>query len=73
MAAIKRNIIHDAFVALEISAAQILWNFEKFFDTIEVGILVMAALTYSYPPVLLFIAKFIHTATRVISADGGFR
>ena len=29
MAAIKRNIIHEACVALGISSAQILWDFEK--------------------------------------------
>ena len=36
----------------------------------EVGILAMAALRYGHTPVPLFIALLIHTATRVISADG---
>ena len=49
MAAIKRNISREARVALGISGAQILWDFEKFFDDMEVGILVMAALRYGYP------------------------
>ena len=70
MATIKRNIFHEACVALGISGAQILWDFEKFFDTMEVGIVVMAALRYGYPPVPLPIAMLIHIASRVISADG---
>ena len=36
----------------------------------EVGILVMAAPRYGYPLVPLFIALLIHTATKMISADG---
>ena len=70
MAAIKRNIIHEACVALEISGARTLWDFKKLFDTMDVGILAMAALRYGYPPAPSFITLLIHTATRVISADG---
>ena len=36
----------------------------------EVGMLVMVALRHGYPPVPLFIALVIHTATRVTTADG---
>ena len=67
---IKSKIIFEACVALGISGAQILWDFEKLFDTTEVGIHVMAALKFGYLAVPLLIAMLIHTATRVISADG---
>ena len=70
MAARKRNLFFEACVALGISGAQILCDFEKFFDTMEVGILVIAALKYGYPAVPLLIAMLIYIAYRVISAEG---
>ena len=50
----------------------ILVDAEKFFDTLDLAVLVPKALALGYPPVFLYLGALMHRAARVLKADGTY-
>ena len=69
-AALKRNLRAEVAFWLGHESAAMFNDFEKFFDTIDIKILIQNALDEGFPPVMLALVLQQHLAPRVIQANG---
>jgi len=67
---LRRLLKAEVCSVLDFPQATLLWDAEKFFDTISPEQVAAAGLQLGYPVVPLFFAMCTHTAARVLSSDG---
>ncbi|CAE8616817.1 unnamed protein product, partial [Polarella glacialis] len=68
-AALVRELKNECCAWMNIDVGQILWDVEKFYDSIDIPTLALAALRLDYPPVLLHMGLQVHRGVRYITAE----
>ena len=69
-AAVLREFAHELGACLGTTSATLQLDLEKIFDTINVATLVTKALALQFPPRELYLTLQVHTAARVLRAEG---
>jgi hypothetical protein len=69
--AIGRAVKNEVCVELNKPAVQICWDMEKFYDTIEPGLVAKEGRKLGYPIKELYIGILIHRSSRILRAKGG--
>jgi hypothetical protein len=69
--AISRAVKNEVCVELGKPAVQICWDMEKFYDTIEPGLVAKEGRKLGYPISDLYMGILVHRSARILRANGG--
>ena len=69
--AIARAVKNEVCVELNKPAVQICWDMEKFYDTIEPGLVAKEGRKLGYPIKELYMGILVHRNSRILRAKGG--
>jgi len=70
-AALRRRLLDEVALAHDEATATLLWDQEKFYDTLSWDLLVRFAIDLDYPPTLLYIGLQVHAAPRILRTATG--
>jgi hypothetical protein len=69
--AISRAVKNEVCVELNKPAVQICWDMEKFYDTIQSGLVAREGRKLGYPIPELYMGILVHRSSRILRAKGG--
>ena len=65
-----RAFMDESSALMGLAAGTVLWDMEKFYDSVRISALCREAIRFRFPPLLLALGLQVHLAPRICKAEG---